>query len=513
MQDYGLDHEDIVNETPIQKFFSGSTIFITGGTGFLGKILVEKLLRSCPNLKTIYLLVRPKKGKDMNTRLEEIFDDVVFKRLNKEQPKSRYKVVTINGDMSLPGLGISYEDRKLLTNEISVIFHCAATVRFDEKLKLAVAINVKGTNEIINLANECTSLKSIVHVSTAYSHCYLNEVDEKFYESDMHYQKLINFVDNKTDREVEMLAEDGLVFGKYPNTYTLTKAAAENLVRDRCEKLPMCVFRPSIVICTYKEPIRSWINNLYGPTGVVVGAGTGLLRTLQLDRSKRADIVPVDFVVNSMIASAYETAQKFDKNAPKREIKLYNYTATDNSITWNEFCELSRRYGENYPTIRAVWYFCLVKQKSSFFHVILTFLLHFIPALIGEIILKLCGSKISLLKVYKKINKFADVIAYFALKEWKFKNNNVQQLWKSLTPDDKKLFTFDMKELDWTKFMETHCLGLRMYLVKDDLSTLPQARKRWQRLYYLHRFVQIVFFVMVFRLLWAVFSTVSNKFF
>lgn len=76
----------------------------------------------------------------------------------------------------------------------------------------------------------------------------------------------------------------------------------------------MCVFRPGIVVCTYKEPIRSWINNLYGPTGVVVGSGTGLLRTLQLDRSKRADIVPVDFVVNSMIASVYETAQKFDKN-------------------------------------------------------------------------------------------------------------------------------------------------------------------------------------------------------
>lgn len=99
----------------------------------------------------------------------------------------------------------------------------------------------------------------------------------------------------------------------------------------------------------------------------------------------------------------------------------------------------------------------------------------------------------SLLKVYKKINKFGEVIAYFGLKEWKFKNNNVQQLWKSLTPDDKKLFTFDMKELSWAKFMETHCLGLRMYLVKDDLSTLPQARKRWQRYK-----IQIIFLIFIY---------------
>lgn len=48
-------------------------IFLTGGTGFLGKILIEKLLRSFPQIGTIYVLIRPKKGKDMKTRLDEFF--------------------------------------------------------------------------------------------------------------------------------------------------------------------------------------------------------------------------------------------------------------------------------------------------------------------------------------------------------------------------------------------------------------------------------------------------------
>jgi len=68
-----------VNEklTPIQKFYYGQSIFITGGTGFMGKLLIEKLLRTCSGLASIYLLVRPKKGKDVHQRTEEIFDDAV----------------------------------------------------------------------------------------------------------------------------------------------------------------------------------------------------------------------------------------------------------------------------------------------------------------------------------------------------------------------------------------------------------------------------------------------------
>lgn len=67
-----------VNEklSPIQEFYHGQSIFITGGTGFMGKLLIEKLLRTCPGV-AIYLLVRPKKGKDVHQRTEEIFDDAV----------------------------------------------------------------------------------------------------------------------------------------------------------------------------------------------------------------------------------------------------------------------------------------------------------------------------------------------------------------------------------------------------------------------------------------------------
>lgn len=60
----------------MQRFYQNKAIFLTGGTGFLGKIIMEKLLRSC-QVDTIYVLIRSKKGKDIATRMEDIMNDVV----------------------------------------------------------------------------------------------------------------------------------------------------------------------------------------------------------------------------------------------------------------------------------------------------------------------------------------------------------------------------------------------------------------------------------------------------
>ncbi|XP_014858169.1 PREDICTED: fatty acyl-CoA reductase 1-like [Poecilia mexicana] len=56
----------------IPEYYAGKSVLITGATGFMGKVLVEKLLRSCPDVKALYILVRPKAGQSMKQRVSDM---------------------------------------------------------------------------------------------------------------------------------------------------------------------------------------------------------------------------------------------------------------------------------------------------------------------------------------------------------------------------------------------------------------------------------------------------------
>lgn len=60
---------------------------------------------------------------------------------------------------------------------------------------------------------------------------------------------------------------------------------------------------------TANEPISGWINNVYGVTGIIVGAALGLIRTIYCLPSMVIDVVPADFVINCVIAAAYDVAR------------------------------------------------------------------------------------------------------------------------------------------------------------------------------------------------------------
>lgn len=63
-----------MDQLTIPEWYAGKNILITGGTGFVGRALIEKLLRSCPKIGTIYTLLRSKKGKEPRKRIGEIVD-------------------------------------------------------------------------------------------------------------------------------------------------------------------------------------------------------------------------------------------------------------------------------------------------------------------------------------------------------------------------------------------------------------------------------------------------------
>lgn len=164
-------------DNELLKFFENSEIFITGGSGVLGKALIDKLLRSC-NVRRIYLLLRPKRAINIDQRLMKLREARIFQVLHVQKPHEMDKLTVIPGDVTLPGLGIDDEHLDML-RRVSIVFHCAATVRFDEPLRVALRLNVGGTLEAITFAEKLQHLRVFVHVSTFFSNPYLKRVEPK----------------------------------------------------------------------------------------------------------------------------------------------------------------------------------------------------------------------------------------------------------------------------------------------------------------------------------------------
>ena len=101
------------------------------------------------NVKEVIILSRPKKGKSADERIDEIFSGIVFSRLNAADKSLKKRVKILDGDLQKPNLGLSDEAREYLIQNTQIVLHAAADVRFDQTLKKAVEVNVRGTRDLI----------------------------------------------------------------------------------------------------------------------------------------------------------------------------------------------------------------------------------------------------------------------------------------------------------------------------------------------------------------------------
>lgn len=104
-------------------------------------------------------------------RLVALFKSPLFDFVKNDKPEILSRVVSVTGNIEEDLLGLSASDQARLASEVEVVFHCAATVRFDEDLSRAVRMNVGAVWGLVRLARTMRRLVSLVHVSTAYCHC------------------------------------------------------------------------------------------------------------------------------------------------------------------------------------------------------------------------------------------------------------------------------------------------------------------------------------------------------
>ncbi|KAF3423879.1 hypothetical protein E2986_13863 [Frieseomelitta varia] len=181
----------------------------------------------------------------------------VFKFIKAEHGSSIFSNLhPIQGDVNLPDLGLSVGDRIMLVDKVNIVFHVAATVIFKQPLDDAVDTNTIGTSRII----------SFIYVSTAHSNANLSGFEEKVYTTSWEPSAVIDICDKQDKNSIVLLEES--ILKTHANTCTFAKNLAEQIVFSDSKSFPTAIVRPSVIGASLKQPCPSWVDNVYGVTGI-----------------------------------------------------------------------------------------------------------------------------------------------------------------------------------------------------------------------------------------------------
>ncbi|KAG7201517.1 hypothetical protein KM043_004269 [Ampulex compressa] len=471
----------------ISGFYADQSILITGCTGFLGKLLIEKLLRSCPDVREIFLLMRPKKGLTIEERLKKIVSLPLFELVRSTNPSIMEKLVPVQADIMTEGLGLGPMERQILINRVSLIFHVAANVRFDDKLKDAVFTNTRSTRDICILAGGMKNLKALVHVSSTYAHAEKPVVEEITYPFEVDWKNTIKIAETVDEDVLQIFTAKYL--GTMPNTYTFTKRLAEQVIMDYSHALPCVIFRPSIVISTVEEPVPGWIDNFNGPVSLMILGGKGILRVSYSDPNVILDYMPADIAIKTMLVATVVRGIKTITQNPN--VEVFNCSAWNTRcLSTGEVIAMALRCRTEIP-VEPVWTSSTIITKSWFVFNVLTFLCHLLPAVLVDTTLKLSGRKPILMKVYRAIYTSHYALSYFVHREWLFKNYRLLGLKERLSEADKKDFDYEYVTFDVHKYFKFCLIGAKKYLLHEDMDQLERTKMRYNRLVWIERILKL----------------------
>jgi thioester reductase-like protein len=256
----------------------------------------------------VYALVRPTEGADPDERMRAVMEE-----LSGDPHAFSGRWTAVPGDVESPGLGIEPARRRELAAEIGDVVHSAASVSFSMPLEEARQINVEGTRRALEFAQLCRErggLHKFAYVSTAY---VAGDHPGRF-------------------------AEDELEVGqRFRNSYERSKFEAERLVRGDGDRLPVQIFRPSIIVGEQRSGWTASFNVLYPP---LKGFEAGAYPLLPARPETPVDVVPVDYVADAI----FELAERRPDHG-----EVFHLVAGERATTVGRLAERAGRYFKRRP--------------------------------------------------------------------------------------------------------------------------------------------------------------------
>ncbi|KAL5783987.1 hypothetical protein ACOSQ2_006379 [Xanthoceras sorbifolium] len=479
----------------IVEFLRGKSYFITGGTGFLGKAIIEKLLRASPEVGKIYVLIKAANNEAAFKRLKnEIIDSDLFDCLRLKHGKHYEdfmlsKLVYVCGNVCESNLGMDPNSMDAIAPQIDVIINSAANTSFDERVDVAVTTNTKGPARLLNFAKKCNKLRIFIHISTAYvnreSKGRVPSPSPLFHPISLDVEaemKLIShsnlhFHDNQRAHKMKQLGLDRARYYGWRNVYEYSKAMGETrIIQEKKEEIPVVIIRPSVVESSYRDPFPGWIqgNRVLDP--LILSHGKGYLPVTSIHPQALIHVVPLDMVVNAIIVAMAKHGTAVRK---PEDLNVYHVVPCGkNPLTIGELFNFSFEHFSSSPMISVRGEkiditrvkFLSPKEDPSPYILEAYFKLNGLTnATTSDEVLPSRRLERRYQKVLDYNARLAQVYGPYLFGKGSSRSgkNDTQELLAAMSEEEKQSFGFDMEKLDWKGFfVNIHIPGLRKYVMK-----------------------------------------------
>nr|XP_024380705.1 fatty acyl-CoA reductase 2-like [Physcomitrium patens]PNR50630.1 hypothetical protein PHYPA_009816 [Physcomitrium patens] len=497
----------------ILKFLKGKNLLVTGATGFLAKVMVEKILRVQPDVGQLYLLIQPQKNVTAEERLKNnVISSPLFSVL-KDSFGDAYeefmnnKLTAVSGTISADGLGIANDKAEEISKTVHIIVNSAATTTFDERYDIALNVNTQGPRRIIEFARGCPNLQLFLHVSTAFVNGQRRgDTPEKPFRMgdsiakemsedcipDLHVAselalcaKTLQEVVAEVSRTSVSASEQQLIVDKkmkelgmtraklfgWQDTYVFSKAMGEMLVESLRGEIPVVVLRPSVVESTLAQPFPGWMEGIRMMDPIVLAYAKGQMTGFLADPRGVLDVIPADLVVNALLAA-------MTKHAQNPGLQVYQVASSVvNPMTFELLADVALELFTKDPMIdRAGQPVKLQRmrfvQSMTAFNLYLWFVYQ-LPLKLSKILPWMKRGKSSARRelIVKKTLEQFKYLAYiykpYTFYAGRFGIENTESLSQELSEEELNMFAFNIRQIDWADYLSNvHIPGLRNYVLK-----------------------------------------------
>ncbi|CAN5899858.1 HAD-IB family hydrolase [soil metagenome] len=516
----------------LREAYRGKNVLLTGGTGFLGTALVEKMLRSLPDLGGLYLLIRTSRDKIAADRFEkDLLQSAAFRQLRESMGEGfeeyvHGKVRILEGDVHSPALGLEEEAIAELSRTVDIVIHSAASVVFDAPLDAAVESNVHGTLGLLKLARGWEKNPLFMHISTAYvaGNSYVLapetppgeltpngmefearrevvglEAVAHDVEKASREKALLRRLEPEARQELGMVGDDDEVAARvdqlrrawvrerlvergteraqelgWNDVYTFTKSLAERMVVLERGDAPLVILRPAIIESSHREPYAGWIQGTRMADPIIMAFAKGILREFPGDPNSYVDLVPVDHVVNAIIAAGVRRPE---------DPEVFQVASGElNTLRYRGFYDIVREYFQENPlrdsggrpATLPEWSFPGRRRVENGLKLELAGL-----KVAGIVAARMPDGHMAsdarqrIARAEKRARMslyYSRIYGAYANMKATFSTARTMQLYKELSAEDQEEFLFDITRLDWKTYLhEAHLPAL---------TTKPGRKKR-----------------------------------